>query len=256
MPWNPDTYLRFKNIRFQPFYDLADLIVADHLKTAIDLGCGTGEQTAILAEKFPSTHFLGIDASSEMLEKSKTFASENLSFRQSSVADVLASGEKWDLVFSNAALQWSDNHTSLFPQLLERLQTNGQFAVQMPMQPTNSLNIMLLEVVKEAPFATYLHGFAKESPVLSMDEYAQILFDGGLENLNIFQKIYPIVADSADTLYDFIASSALIPYMERLDEEQKEKFVQRFKVKIAEKYRGFPVIYPFKRILMYGVKRR
>ena len=70
MPWNPEVYNQFKNIRYQPFFDLMSLISEENLKKVVDIGCGTGEQTKILSEKFTNTHFLGIDTSKEMLEKS------------------------------------------------------------------------------------------------------------------------------------------------------------------------------------------
>ncbi|MEP6806558.1 MAG: methyltransferase domain-containing protein, partial [Flavobacterium sp.] len=216
MPWNPEIYNKFKNIRYQPFYDLADFIEPVNGMKAIDLGCGTGEQTAILADKFKEADFLGVDSSAEMLEQSKALETDNLHFRKATTEETIASGEKWDLIFSNAALQWSDDHESLFAKLLELLNSQGQFAIQMPVQPENKLNKILLELVNEEPFKTYLNGFTRDSPVLSIDEYAQILFDGGLEDLKILQKVYPIIANDHDTLYNFISGSALIPYIERL----------------------------------------
>lgn len=191
MPWNPEIYNKFKNIRYQPFYDLIDLIKPVNGMKAIDLGCGTGEQTAILADKFKDADFLGVDSSAEMLEQSKALETDNLHFRQATTEEMLASGEKWDLIFSNAALQWSDNHENLFAELIERLNSKGQFAVQMPVQTENKLNKILLELVTEEPFKSYLKGYKRDSPVLSIDDYAQILFDGGLEDIQILQKVYP-----------------------------------------------------------------
>lgn len=78
MPWNPDNYNQFKEIRFKPFYDLAELIVGDTILHAVDLGCGTGEQTAILSEKLAEADFLGIDSSAEMLSGSHQLETERL----------------------------------------------------------------------------------------------------------------------------------------------------------------------------------
>src|SRR5690606_16465738 len=100
----------------------------------------------------------------------------------------------------------------LFPALITRLSEKGQFAVQMPVQPENLLNKILLELVQEKPFSDFLHNFKRESPVLTIDDYAQIMFDGGLQNIQILQKVYPIIAESADVLIDFISGSTLIPY--------------------------------------------
>lgn len=257
MPWNPDTYNQFKNIRYQPFFDLLGLISADGLQRGVDIGCGTGEQTKIISEKFDTARFLGIDPSTEMLEKSKAFEHANLHFKQNTVEGFLAhTDERYDLVFSNAALQWSDNHEQLFPQLITLLSGTGQFAVQMPVQNENLLNQLLLELVQEKPFVQYLNGWKRESTLLSIDQYAQIMFENGLHNIQIIQKVYPIIADEADKLFDFIAGSSLIPYMERLQGREQEHFVAEYKKRIQQAFKQFPAIYAFKRLLLYGRKNK
>lgn len=254
MPWNPEIYNKFKNIRYQPFYDLAEFIKPVNGMKAIDLGCGTGEQTAILADKFKDADFLGVDSSVEMLEQSKALETDNLHFRKATTEETIASGEKWDLIFSNAALQWSNDHETLFTELIKLVNPKGQFAVQMPVQPENILNKILADLVDEEPFKSYLKGYKRDSPVLSIDNYAQILFDGGLEELQILQKVYPIIANDHETLYNFISGSALIPYIERLEGEQKALFIKIYKERIAEHFPKLPAIYSFKRILLYGRK--
>jgi len=254
MPWNPDVYNQFKNIRYRPFFDLSEFISDENLKTAIDIGCGTGEQTKILAEKFQKTQFLGIDASSEMLKKSEEFKSGNLSFRQQTIESLYSTEQKWDLVFSNAALQWSDNHKKLFPKLISLVNDGGQFAVQMPVQPENVLNKILVQQASEEPFSIQLKGFNRLSPVLGLDDYAHMMFENGLQNLNISMKVYPLIAERGDELYNFISGSALIPYLERLSGDQKEDFINEFKKRIGGHFSKFPAIYSFKRILLYGRK--
>lgn len=254
MPWNPEIYNQFKNVRYQPFFDLMALISENGMKKAIDIGCGTGEQTSILADKFEQASFTGIDASGEMLQGSGEWNQKNLLFRISTVEDFIASDteEKWDLIFSNAALQWSDDHVHLFPKLISLLNEGGQFAVQMPVQNENKLNKILLELAKEEPYASYLDHWKRETPMLSIDDYAQIMFEGGLQDIQIVQKVYPIIADSEKTLFDFISGSALIPYLERLSKEQQELFVKEYKSRIKDEFENFPAIYAFKRLLLYG----
>lgn len=252
MPWNPDVYNQFKNIRFKPFFDLSHLITDEKDMKAIDLGCGTGEQTAILAEKFPQSVFTGIDSSPEMLAKAGNLQHERLHFKQMTTEEVLENDESWDLVFSNAALQWSDDHQELFPKLISKLNAGGQLAVQMPYQPGNLLNRILYNLASEEPFSSQLNGWNIHSPVLTLDEYVQILFENGLEAINVFQKVYPIIAEDHDTLFNFISGSALIPYLERLAPDQQNVFTTEFKQRIAETFPKFPAVYSFKRILMYG----
>jgi trans-aconitate 2-methyltransferase len=254
MPGNPEIYNQFKNVRFKPFFDLVDLISGKNLQDCIDIGCGTGEQTAILSEKFEDATFLGIDSSEEMLSESKKFVNEKLHFKLATIESFSESESKWDLVFSNAALQWSDNHYGLFPKLISKINREGQFAVQMPFQKENILNRILLEIVSEKPFMEMLKGFRQDSPLLQVDEYVKIMFDGGLKDLNIFLKVYPIIANSELDLYNFISGSALIPYMERLDTNEQELLKSEFIKRIKKCFGIFPAIYSFKRILLYGAK--
>lgn len=257
MPWNPELYNQFKNIRYQPFFDLMAMISEEGLQEGIDIGCGTGEQTGILSGRFDKARFLGIDSSPDMLLKSEEFKSNNLEFKQATVEGFLASDnvKKWDLIFSNAALQWSDNHETLFPQLLSRLTENGQFAVQMPVQKENLLNKILFDLVQEQPFTDYLKGWKRDSPLLSIDQYAQILFENGLEDIRITQTVYPIIAGNPEKLFDFISGSSLIPYMERLSESEQKQFTNEFKSRIRQEFKRFPAIYAFKRLLLYGRKK-
>lgn len=255
MPWNPDIYNQFKGIRFQPFFDLADLISEKPGMQAVDLGCGTGEQTAILAERFKTAHFLGIDSSAEMLRDAALLENEGLVFRQSTTEDWLQEDKIWDLIFSNAALQWSDDHENLFPQLISKLRSGGQLAVQMPYQPGNILNNLLFDLASEEPFRSQLKGWNRASTVLTLDDYAGILFDNGIQNIQLMQKVYPIIADDTETLFRFISGSALIPYMERLNPGQGEVFTEEFRKRIAGAFPKYPAIYAFKRLFIYGVKK-
>ncbi|WP_313259259.1 methyltransferase domain-containing protein [Sphingobacterium sp.] len=254
MPWDPEVYNRYKDIRYKPFYDLLNLVEDLGAMECIDLGCGTGEQTATLANRFKEAKILGVDNSAEMLEKSKPYENDRLKFKLENIEDAIVDNRHWDLIFSNAALQWLDKHTVLFPKVISKLKAGGQLAIQMPVQNDNKLNQILLKLVQEEPFASQLGHFTRNSPVLSMDEYTQILFDNGIKDIEIYQKVYPQIAENVDDLYDFISGSAMVPYLEILDVENKEGFIQEFKKRIVDAYKSFPAIYAFKRLLIYGRK--
>lgn len=254
MPWNPETYNKFKDIRYRPFFDLADLIEPLEAMNAIDIGCGTGEQTSLLTQRFKNSNFLGVDSSAEMLAKSSQYKTDRLHFCIATIEETAELDKRWDLLFSNAALQWSDNHHQLFPKLIAMLNPGGQIAIQMPVQKENVLNQILLDLVDQEPFRTALDGWKRISPLVSIDDYAQLFFEGGLTNINIMQKVYPIITEDHDTLYDFISGSALIPYLERLEGADKELFIETFKKKIAAHFPKLPALYAFKRILLYGKK--
>lgn len=255
MPWNPEVYNQFKNIRYQPFFDLMNLVAAENLYRAADVGCGTGEQTSLLSQRFENCYFTGIDASDEMLAEADKYKKKMLDFRLSTIETFTNTDSKWDLIFSNAALQWVDNHKELFPRLISKLNKNGQLAVQMPFQHDNILNKILLNMVTEKPFNQLLGGFRREPPLLQIDDYATIMLECGLQELNISLKVYPIIAVNEMDLYRFISGSALIPYMERLDAAGQELFKSLFIERVKEQFPKFPAIYSFKRLLLYGIKR-
>ena len=105
MPWDPDQYLKFKEQRFAPFADLCAFITKrDHL-SVIDLGCGTGELTRRMTDSLTASSVIGIDSSERMLEHTAAFATDGLSFSRRAVEEVNGS---WDLVISNAVMQWVD----------------------------------------------------------------------------------------------------------------------------------------------------
>ena len=250
MTWNPNIYNQFKAERYAPFYDVLSIIEIKPNLKVVDLGCGTGELTNMLAEKLPNATVLGVDSSTEMLAEAKAFANNLLSFKQSSIEEQIANNQKWDLIFSNAAIQWVDHHQVLFPNIIKLLNPGGQIAIQMPSQTENALNQILDELVQEQPYKENLKGYHRISPVLKTDEYAQILFENGSKSMTVFEKIYPIIGQTYIDLYDFISGSALPPYLDKLAGEAKENFNSEYQSRIKTRFPQSPTLYPFKRIII------
>ncbi len=251
MPWNPDKYNEFKSERYKPFFDLVSLIKDKPDLKILDLGCGTGELTKLLADKLSDPLVLGIDNSPEML--TKVPAQLNLQFKLKSIEDQLKEDTRWDIIFANAALQWVDDHATLFSQIISRLNPGGQLAIQMPCQEENILNQILFELVQEEPYASALNNWKRISPLLSIDEYAELIYKAGGKDLTICQKMYPVIAKTTDDLYDFISGSALIPYFERLTESYQKNLSTEFKSRIKQNFPEMPAIYAFKRLLIYAI---
>jgi SAM-dependent methyltransferase len=110
--WNPAQYERFRAERSQPFYDLLALVRPEPAMAVIDLGCGTGELTRVLHERLRAASTVGLDSSETMLAKSAAFAGDGLRFERGDIAAFAAEG-RYDLIFSNAALQWVPEHVPL-----------------------------------------------------------------------------------------------------------------------------------------------
>lgn len=250
MAWNPDIYNKFKSERFAPFYDCLNLIEIKQGITVIDLGCGTGELTRKLADALPESKVLGIDSSEEMLNQSKAFENEQVQFELRSIEEQVNEATKYDLVFSNAAIQWVYNHEELLPKIIAQIESGGQLVIQLPDQKQNLSNLILDELATQEPFALALQNWNRNSPVLDMERYAQLLFENGGEQITVLEKIYPLILKDSDALFDWVSGTALIPYTERLSGEIKEQFIDAYKERLKTRFPKSPVFYPFKRIIM------
>jgi trans-aconitate 2-methyltransferase len=245
MPWDPNQYHKFQAQRSAPFYDLLALVDVRPNLRVVDLGCGTGELTRQLADSLPNSNVTGLDSSPQMLDKAASFSSASLQFEQGDQSQL--AGE-WDLIFSNAALHWSENHAELIPSLYRKLAAGGQIAVQVPSNFSHISHQIIRETASEEPFQSILQGFLRYAPVLSIDQYAQILFDCGAENIIVFEKVYAHVLEDSDAVVEWISGTACVPYFERLG-EYKDSFVQTIRNKMQKALPQLPVFYPFRRTL-------
>ena len=246
MPWNPERYNQFQSERSAPFDDLLRLVQVRPGLRAIDLGCGTGELTRRLADALPGSDVLGIDSSPQMLEKSAAFARPGLRF---SLGQLESANGDWDLVFSNAAVQWVEDHPRLLPRLFGLLRPGGQLCVQMPSNHSHPTHTLIAAIAGEEPFRTALDGWTRRSPVLAVEEYARLLYECGGRELQVFEKVYPHVLADADALADWTSGTALVPYFERMGETLSQQFMQRYRQALRQRFPERPVFYGFRRIL-------
>ena len=253
MTWSPDTYNKFKKERYAPFMDLLEEIQAKPGLKVLDLGCGTGELTRMLADHLGDCEVLGVDSSQEMLEKAVEFSNDKVRFECRSIQEEILRGKKWDLIFSNAALQWVDDHEKLFPLLIEMLQPSGQIAIQVPSNHDHYTQVALLELASENPFKECLGGWLRHSPVLQIGAYADIIYSQGGRDIIAYEKVYPHIVRDAGSLFDWVSGTAMIPYMERLPEKWSALFAAQYKKKLADAFKGSPLFYPFKRIILTAV---
>ena len=243
MPWNPDKYHQFQTQRSAPFDDLLKLVEIRSGLKAVDLGCGTGELTRRLADVLPESDVLGIDSSPQMLERTGEYVREGLRFEPGDLAKLQG---KWDLIISNAALQWSEKHEELIPYLFGCLKLGGQIAVQVPSNHGGPTHLIIRDIAGREPFRMALNGWTRQSPVMPIETVASLLFREGAQDILAFDKIYPHILENADTIVEWILGTALVPYFERLG-DLKDDFVETIRQELRLKFPGEPVFYPFRR---------
>ena len=278
--WRPAQYERFRDERSQPFYDLLAMvrprpphIVAepDSLRRSgggdpggcdaappcsiVDLGCGTGELTRILHRHLGARETLGIDRSASMLEKSGAHAGDGLRFEQAEIATFLGNTGPgaFDLVFSNAALQWVPDHDLMLPKLAVVLAPGGQLAVQVPANHDHPSHLVAAEVAAEDPFREALQGYVRHSPVLSPEDYADGLDRCGFREQRVRLEVYAHRLSSREDVVEWVKGTLLTDYEQRLPPELFRQFLDRYREQLLpELADDRPYFFPFKRILFWA----
>jgi trans-aconitate 2-methyltransferase len=249
MPWDPDQYHRFQSERTAPFTDLVALIHVRPGLSVVDLGCGTGELTQRLADLLPGSDVLGIDSSPEMLARAASHIHPGLRFEQGLIEQV---AESWDLVFSTAALHWVSDHRALIPRLFGLVKPGGQLVVQVPSNDSHPSHAVIRQIAAEGPFRTALGGFVRQTPVLAINDYAEILYTNGADEIAAFEKVYPHILPDADAVAEWTKGSTLVPYLERLTPDLGEAFMAEYRARLRALWPQSPVFYTFRRTFFAG----
>jgi len=195
---------------------------------------------------------LGIDTSESMLAKSAAFVCDGCSTRLQDLQDI--EGD-YDLIFSNAALQWCPNHAELVANIWQHLRPGGQLLVQMPKNQDHASHRLAASCAHDLyPDIFPLIQGERSSWVLEVEDYAQLLFQLGAQDITSVLKVYPHVLENADSVVEWVKGTLLIPILERLDSDQQRRFLGHFTHALRESLPGSPVFYGFKRILFSARK--
>jgi trans-aconitate 2-methyltransferase len=255
--WNPAQYERFRDERSRPFFDLLALVTPpDAPPRVVDLGCGTGELTREMHRRLSAAETLGIDSSAEMLAKSSAFAGGGLRFERCDIADFADAGG-FDVVFSNAALQWLPGHERLFARVAALVRPGGQLAVQMPANHDHASHTTAREVAREDEFRAVLGGHERVSPVLPPETYAEMLHRLGFDEQHVRLQVYAHTLASRDEVVEWVRGTMLTDYQRRLAPEAFARFLARYReVLLSRLPDERPFLFPFKRILLWGRRPR
>lgn len=254
-PWDPSRYLRYRDERGRPFRDLLALVQARHPARVVDLGCGTGELTVALHSALDAGTTLGLDSSSEMLARAPSALPSGVSLRLGTIQDWLASRpDPVDVLFSNAALHWIQDHASLVPRLGALVAPGGELAFQVPAMDAHPMHATARRVAAIEPFATALGEAPRESPVLPPARYASLLFDAGFREQRVRLEVYAHPLPSALDAVQWARGSLLTWYEDRLG-PRFEDFVDAYAGALFDTLAvdpNAPLLLTYERILAWG----
>jgi trans-aconitate 2-methyltransferase len=195
---------------------------------------------------------LGVDSSSAMLAKSAAFVEPGLRFEHADIARFEAP-HRFDVVFSNAALQWVPDHEALFPRLVALLAPAGQLAVQVPANHDHVSHTAAAEVAQEREFAAALAGHVRRSPVLPVEAYATLLHRLGFRDQHVRLQVYPHVLSSRDEVVEWVKGTLLTDYRRRMTPELYERFLLRYRETLLARLSDErPYFYAFRRVLLWA----
>ncbi len=252
--WNPNQYEKFKDQRIRPFLDLLEGLKPSPGSTVLDLGCGTGEWTRRLHEEFKAKSTLGLDSSDAMLDRAQTFAGEGLKFQKGTI-ETFRPTAPVDLLFSNAALHWVQDHEKFFPKILQWVRPGGQVAIQMPYNADHPSHVIAARVANENFSETFKSATSPIDHVLEIGRYAELLFAAGFETQNCFIKVYGVPMQSGSEVIEWVKGALLSDYRRRLNPEQYLRFLEIYSRTLLEKIGTGPYFYAFKRVLLLGQRK-
>ncbi|WP_438006842.1 trans-aconitate 2-methyltransferase [Sorangium sp. So ce321] len=231
--WDPAQYLKFEDHRARPAIDLLGRIALTGPGEIVDLGCGAGNITRLVAQRFPGRGIVGIDSSPEMLAKARA-ALPGARFIEGDIAR-FAPAAPPALIFSNAALHWLDDHPALFPALLGRLARGGVLAVQMPRNHGAPSHTAMVEASRLPRFRDKLAAVVRESPVAEPRVYYGVLAPHAAE-VEIWETEYLHILEGERPVVEWTKGTALRPLLAALDDDEQAEFLDEYGRRVAAAY--------------------
>ena len=248
MTWDPDRYLRFADHRARPGLELIARIPDVEPRTVVDLGCGPGNLTKVLAERWPSASVIGIDSSAEMIDRARA-EYPDLTWRLADIAE-WEPREPVDVIYSNATLHWLADHHELVPRLRSFLAPGGVLAIQMPdnwSAPTHQIPMSILD---EGEWPAEAVEALLRDPIASPSDYRRWVAPASTD---IWRTTYHQELTGEDPVWTWVTGSLLRPVLAALDEGHREVFGAECRARYAEAYPPEPdgvTIVPFSRLFI------
>ncbi|MGE0679796.1 MAG: methyltransferase domain-containing protein [Candidatus Binatia bacterium] len=255
--WDPQQYQRFSNERSRPFFDLLGRLPDSEVRAVADLGCGPGNLTHTLVDRWSEATVWGVDNSPDMLASAaRQPAHPRLHFVQEDLA-AWRPIRSLDRIVSNAAIQWVPDHERVLKHLLDILAPGGVLAVQMPNNFDEAAHRLLAEIVRQEPWASVIGHWQERYFVQTAGWYADTLHRLGFVEVEVWETIYYHILQGPDAVLEWMKGTALRPVFTRLAAEQHDAFLAAYGAKLREAYRERPygTVLPFRRLFFVARRR-
>ncbi|HSZ50424.1 MAG TPA: trans-aconitate 2-methyltransferase [Caulobacteraceae bacterium] len=255
MTWSAQQYVAFEEERTRPVRDLVSAVPGGSVRYAIDLGCGPGNSTEVLLDRFPDAAVSGLDSSPDMIEAARR--------RLPAVEFEVGSVEAWDelgpfdVILANAVFHWVPDHVRLFPRLVAKLAPGGALAVQMPDNLEEPSHRLMRQVASEGPWAARLAAAAGERTEVQTAEWYFRLLQPLCARVDVWRTTYHHLLAGPAAVVEWFKGSGLRPFLAPLDEPQRAAFLERYEAAIAAAYppsADGTVLLPFPRLFIVAVR--
>ena len=266
--WDATLYLRFGGERARPFFDLLARVGAELPEYVVDMGCGPGNLTALLAERWPSAAVCGIDSSPQMIEAAQRLVPEDARRPQASPASgttvtshapglsfMLDDVRHWepqclpDVIVSNAVLQWVPGHRELLVRWADLLADDGWLAFAVPGNFDQPSHAILREMVASARWRPLLRDVELNRQTADPADYAELLSGAGCE-VDAWETTYVHILHGEDPVLEWYKGTGLRPVLAALDEDRAADFLAEYGERVREAYppSSFGTVFPFRRV--------
>ena len=234
LDWNPALYSRYEDERTRPARDLLSRVPLAAAARVVDLGCGPGNSTELLRQRYPAADLVGIDNSEPMLASAR----QRLPQARFEFGDIAnwAPQAAPDLIYANAALQWVPDHESLIPRLFAALAPGGVLAIQMPDNREEPTHRLMREVAGEAPWAQAIGNPDRlRTELFGIDRYYDLLAADAAA-VDVWRTAYQHPMASAAAIVEWVRATGLKPFVDLLPGELKSSYLAEYERRIARAY--------------------